>query len=235
MIRLDKFICSAGSYSRKEAKKLIKDGKVRADGSVCRNADMKIDENKAVVEINGRAVSYSRFSYIIMNKPSGAVCSNDEKGERTVFDILPPELMRKGLFTAGRLDKDTVGLLIITDDGDFSHRLMSPKKHVEKVYYAEGKGKLLKNAEEMFKEGMLLGDERLKSARLNVLYNDGETIKAEITVSEGKYHQVKRMLYKAGIETTYLKRIKIGGLSLDENLKEGDARIMTADEMRLIF
>ncbi len=235
MIRLDKFISDLSMETRKTVKNMIKSGRIKLNGSVCKNADIKIDENRDIVEIDGKALTYSKKIYIVMNKPAGVVCSNSEPGEKTVFDILPQNLMRKDIFTVGRLDKDTVGLLIITNDGDFSHRLMSPKKHIEKVYYAEGKGTLSDNAQNMFEEGMQLGRSRLKPAKLEILESGGETAKLRVIISEGKYHQVKRMFYKVGIEVTYLKRLSLGGLTLDESLKEGSARIMTEDEIEQIF
>lgn len=233
MIRLDKFISDACAKTRKEAKALIKSGRVCVDGHIVTSSDHRIGED-ANVTLDGKKISYEKFVYIVMNKPKGVVCAAKDKNAGTVFDVLPRELVRKGLFTVGRLDKDTTGLLIITNDGELSHSLLSPSKHIEKEYYAEGSGKLCENAEELFREGMSLGELKLRPGRLRVLFSDETQAKVMVTISEGKYHQVKRMLYEVGITVTTLKRTRFGALSLDPLLAEGSARPMTAEEVELL-
>ncbi|MCD8239719.1 MAG: rRNA pseudouridine synthase [Clostridiales bacterium] len=229
MTRLDKFLCDEGFGARKEVKALIKSGKVKVNGETAKSPETKIDDN-AAVSVNGAEVKTQSSIYIIMNKPKGVVCASRDSLHKTVFDILPPEMKKKDLFTVGRLDIDTTGLLIITNDGDLSHRLLSPKHHAEKEYYVEGKGKFNPNSKEIFEEGLPWGKGRLKPARLEVISNDAENVKASLTITEGKFHQVKRMFYAVGIEVTELKRVRFGGLCLPPDIEEGEARYLTSDE-----
>ncbi|MCD7778016.1 MAG: rRNA pseudouridine synthase [Clostridiales bacterium] len=232
MIRLDKYLCDRESITRKEAKSLIKTGKVKVDGREVLSPEYKFEESSAEVTIGARKINSDEFVYIVMNKPVGVVCAAEDKRDKTVFDILPNELKRKGLFTVGRLDKDTVGLLVITNDGGLSHRLLSPKHHVPKEYYVEGAGEIAPDAEVRFKEELSLGMHKLKPAELKIISCDENTVKACLTISEGKFHQVKRMMYEVGVEVTYLKRTAFGGLTLPEDLSEGEARFLTAEEIK---
>lgn len=226
--RLDKFISSQlVSVSRKDARELIKRGAVTVNGTSERSADRKIDAEKDVVAVSGEVIGYKRFLYIMLNKPAGVVCATRDGLSETVLELLPPDLRRDGLFPAGRLDKDTVGFVLITDDGALAHRILSPKSHVDKEYFVRLRDGIPENAEDMFAEGMVLDGEKCLPAKLNRI-NERE---CELTLHEGKYHQIKRMFEALGNEVVYLKRISIAGIKLDENLSEGQARELTDDEL----
>ncbi|MCD8214348.1 MAG: rRNA pseudouridine synthase [Clostridiales bacterium] len=234
MTRLDRYLSERENITRKEAKALIKAGKVKIDRETVLLPEYKLDEEASEVSIGERIIRYEKFVYIVMNKPSGVVCASEDKRDKTVFDILPEKLKRKGLFTAGRLDKDTTGLLIITNDGALSHRLLSPKHHVKKQYYIEGEGEAAENACERIKEGLSLGSLKLKPGELNIISSENEKTKALLTITEGKFHQVKRMMYEIGVEVTCLKRISFGNITLPEDLKEGQARLMSETEIKML-
>ncbi|MCD8089575.1 MAG: rRNA pseudouridine synthase [Clostridiales bacterium] len=234
MIRLDKYISEHKNITRKEAKTLIKSGKIKIDGKTVSSPEYKFDETAEKVSLGEKTIDGESLVYIIMNKPAGFVCASEDKKDKTVFDILPQSLKRKGLFTMGRLDKDTTGLLIITNDGELSHRLLSPKHHVNKEYYLEGTGEAAENAPELFEEGLSLGRLKLKPAELKIISSEKGQTKARLTISEGKFHQVKRMMYEVGVEVTYLKRISFAGLSLPGDLNEGEARPLTEDELKIL-
>lgn len=226
--RLDKFISSQlVSVSRKDAREMIKRGAVTVNGTSERSADRKIDAEKDVVAVSGEVIGYKRFLYIMLNKPAGVVCATRDGLSETVLELLPPDLRRDGLFPAGRLDKDTVGFVLITDDGALAHRILSPKSHVDKEYFVRLRDDIPENAEDMFAEGMVLDGEKCLPAKLNKI----SARECELTLHEGKYHQIKRMFEALGNEVVYLKRISIAGIKLDENLSEGQARELTIDEL----
>lgn len=226
--RLDKFISSQlVSVSRKDARELIKRGAVTVNGTSERSADRKIDAEKDVVAVSGEVIGYKRFLYIMLNKPAGVVCATRDGLSETVLELLPPDLRRDGLFPAGRLDKDTVGFVLITDDGALAHRILSPKSHVDKEYFVRLRDDIPENAEDMFAEGVVLDGEKCLPAKLNRI----SARECELTLHEGKYHQIKRMFEALGNEVVYLKRISIAGIKLDENLSEGQARELTDDEL----
>ena len=230
--RLDKLISSATALSRRDAAKAIRDKRVCLNGSVCRLGDVKVDTDSDTVTLDGASLSFSRNVYYMMNKPAGVVSATEDREERTVIDILPDELRRRGVFPAGRLDKDTTGLLLLTDDGDFAHRMLSPKKHVDKTYIAQLDREPEADAGESFSSGLTLSDGTVclpaEAQRLDDrLYR--------VTLREGKYHQVKRMFAAIGSRVTSLKRVSIGGLSLDESLSEGETRELTAEELSKVF
>ncbi len=229
--RLDKLIASQGTLSRSETVRLIRSGRVTVDGVVCRDAARKVEETCAVT-VSGEELCYRRFSYIMMNKPSGILCvSRDPKAE-TVLDLLPPALRRKGLFPAGRLDKDTVGLVLLTDDGDFAHRLLAPKSDIMKRYLVRVDGPLTEEHVRRFAEQIVLVDGTVcRPAELRIL-EDGEQPLAEIGITEGRYHQIKRMFGTVDRGVVWLKRISIGPLSLDEALNEGESRLLTEEEVK---
>ena len=230
--RLDKFISSQTQLSRREAVQAIRDRRVTVGGSVCREADRKVDPDTDAVTLDGAPVSYRRCVYYMLNKPVGVVSATEDRAERTVLDILPPEYRRDGLFPAGRLDKDTTGLLIITDDGDYAHRMLSPKKHVDKTYIASLDREPGQELADRFGEGIVLADgTRCKPARAVPL--DG--CRAEVVISEGKYHQVKRMFAACGYTVTALERVRIGALELDEALAPGEVREMPQEEAERVF
>lgn len=231
MERLDKLLAARTDMSRKEAKALIKSGGVQVNGLTALSGEQKITDGDTVIS-NGKVISLQKHVYYMMNKPAGILSATTDAHCETVLDLLPPELRRKGLFPAGRLDKDTEGFVIITDDGEFAHRILSPKNHVPKKYFARLDKKIPESLPEEFAAGLRLADRDVCSpAELRILESGYE---AELVIFEGMYHQVKRMFAKFSIEVLYLKRQEIGGLRLDEKLKVGEARIILHKELELI-
>ena len=234
MERLDKHLASRGVGTRKEVQKLIKSGAVTVDGSVCKIIDRKIDAENTAVLVNGQPVG-EKFIYIMMNKPAGVVSATEDKRDKTVIDILPDELKRRGLFPAGRLDKDTEGLLIITNDGDFAHRMLSPKKHVEKRYIATVDGEISEETIKRFEQVIELSDGyKCMPAKLELTAKNDNNV-GMVTICEGKFHQVKRMFAACGLNIVHLQRISIGNLYLDSNLPIGDCKTMTNLEIMQVF
>ena len=230
-MRLDKFISTTTTLSRAEAKKVIKKG-ILINDKLIKTPDYKIDEFKDQVIVNGNRLVYQKYVYIMMNKPKDTVSATEDAIERTVVDILRDEDRIYKVFPVGRLDKDTEGLMLLTNDGELAHKLISPKKDVEKKYYVEVSGELKDEHLEIVKEGVTLEDGyRCKPARLEILDTSEGNSKANIFITEGKFHQVKRMMKSLGTTVTYLKRLSIGNLKLDENLKLGEYRYLTDDEL----
>lgn len=227
--RLDKFIASQGTLSRSETVRLIRQGRVTVDGAVCRDPASKIEESCAVT-VCGEPLTYQKFVYLMMNKPAGTLCVSRDPKAPTVLDLLPPALRRKGLFPAGRLDKDTVGLVLLTDDGDFAHRLLAPKKDIVKRYLVRLDGPLTEEHIRLFAKGVTLADGTpCRPASLKIL-EEGETPLAEIGITEGRYHQIKRMFGIIDRGVVWLKRLSMGPLVLDESLGEGECRPLTDEE-----
>ena len=230
-MRLDKFISTTTTLSRAEAKKVIKKG-ILINDKLIKTPDYKIDEFKDQVIVNGNRLVYQKYVYIMMNKPKDTVSATEDAIERTVVDILRDEDRIYKVFPVGRLDKDTEGLMLLTNDGELAHRLISPKKDVVKKYYVEVSGELKNEHLKIIKEGVILEDGyRCKPARLEILDSSEGNSKANIFITEGKFHQVKRMMKSLGATVTYLKRLSIGSLKLDENLKLGEYRYLTDDEL----
>ena len=230
-MRLDKFISTTTTLSRAEAKKVIKKG-ILINDKLIKTPDYKIDEFKDQVIVNGNRLVYQKYVYIMMNKPKDTVSATEDAIERTVVDILRDEDRIHKVFPVGRLDKDTEGLMLLTNDGELAHKLISPKKDVEKKYYVEVSGELKNEHLEIVKEGVTLEDGyKCKPARLEILDTSEGNSKANIFITEGKFHQVKRMMKSLGTTVTYLKRLSIGSLKLDENLKLGEYRYLTDDEL----
>ena len=229
MMRLDKFLANEGVGTRKEVKKLIRQGVVEINGVVCLKDDWKIDENIDEVSVNGEIIEYQKYVYLMMNKPSGTICSNDEGRYPTVFEFAS-EYAHRDLFTVGRLDVDTVGLLLITDDGDFAHRIISPKSGMEKIYEVTLATQITPSMIEMLENGITFKDFVSMPARVEVI----EPNLIHLGIMEGKFHQVKRMMIAVGNEVVYLKRIKIGDVCLDESLNEGDYRLLSEEELKLL-
>ena len=230
--RLDKFLSSQTALSRKEAQKAIKEKRVLLNGTVVRAADTKVDTESDTVSLDGQPLSYQQYVYYMMDKPEGVVSATRDRAERTVLDLLPPELRRDGLFPAGRLDKDTTGLLLITDDGDYAHRMLSPKKHVQKRYIATLDREPDEGIISAFEAGIVLGDGTVcKSGQAETLGG----CRVAVTISEGKYHQVKRMFAALGYHVEALRRVQIGGLALDTGLRPGEVRVLTAEEAQKVF
>ena len=232
MERLDKRLTATGKWSRKEARELIRAGRVSVEGAPCRAPERKVDE-AALVTVDGAPIGADRPVYLMLHKPAGVVSSTDQPGERTVLDLLGEEYQNIGLVPAGRLDKDTEGLLLLTNDGPLAHRLLSPRSHVDKVYYVEVDGELDGEDVEAVWAGLTLGDGTVCLPAELELLPDKRT--AYITLREGKYHQVKRMLASRGKPVTYLKRVKFGPLTLDESLPKGAWRPLNGRELEAIF
>ena len=228
-MRLDKYLADSGEFSRSEASKLARRGAVTVDGETVRDASSHIDENAAEVRVDGRLIPWKRFTYVMLNKPAGYVSSTDDAGP-TVMDLLPPELSRRALSPCGRLDRDTVGLLLITNDGATAHALLSPKKHVAKRYRYTLTEPLSNEGAEAICSGLDLGDFTTAPAKL---FPDGERA-GEIEITEGKFHQVKRMFHAVGTEIASLERVTFGPLSLDPALSRGDWRELTDAEIKAL-
>ncbi len=232
MERLDKILAAQGIGSRKEVQKLIKAKSVMVNGEIIVKPETKLEPESCEIKVKGQALNFQKHLYIMMNKPQGVVSATEDKDCKTVIDILPDEFKRKGLFPAGRLDKDTEGLLIITDDGDFAHKMLSPKKHIIKKYYAELDGEVTEDMVNMFSQGIVFKDgTKCLPAKLEIL----EKNSAYVEICEGKFHQVKKMFNVCGLNVTFLKRISIGSLILDSNLTIGSSRMLTKYEKSAIF
>lgn len=234
MERIDKLLSVELNITRSAAKALIRSGRVSVNGAVAETADKKIDPDADEVIANGTLLSFRKFVYIMMNKPSGVISSSDGRktGEKTVLDILPEDMRRKNLFPAGRLDKDTTGFLLITDDGVFAHNILSPKNHISKTYIAELDRPFDSSLIQEFAKGVVLGGEQCLPAVLKSL--NAENTSAQIILKQGMYHQIKRMFSKFGITVVKLKRIAMGGLLLDEDLEPGRCRYIREKELALI-
>lgn len=233
-MRLDKFLANENIGSRKGVGVLIRRGAVTVNGLAVKKADMQIDESKDVICVNGEEIEYNKFVYLLMNKPSGILTATRDSRARTVLDLIPPELNRKGLFPAGRLDKDTTGLLIITDDGDFAHRMLAPKSHVMKRYEAVLDIPADESDIERFREGIASGEDVFAPAKLEISREDPHV--AWVEIREGKFHQVKRMFKACGKTVVKLKRLSIGELYLDEaSLEQGKVVVLTAEEANKVF
>lgn len=231
MTRLDKILSTQLNISRSDAKTMLKKGSVSVNGTVAKSGDLKCSDTD-VVTVNGEKISYSKYVYIMMNKPQGVISASDGKGEKTVVDLLPDNMKRRGIFPAGRLDKDTTGFVLLTDDGDFAHAILSPSQHIDKTYVAHlDKGITLQTIED-FRGGMELNGEKLLEAELSPI--DGDPTVCKVVLKQGLYHQVKRMFKKHGITVTALDRVKMGNLPLDSSLKPGECRYLTAEELGLI-
>lgn len=232
--RLDKLISSQGGYTRKEAQQLIKDGLVKVNGISVRDRGAHVDPDTASVEINGKPFALEKFVYLMLNKPKGVVSATNDRSVKTVVDLAPDELKGRNLFPAGRLDITTTGFVLLTDDGDFAHRILSPKNHIEKTYEARLAERVTEAQLEQVAEGIVLGDgTECLPAKLKVL-EDSDTPLVEIRICEGKYHQIKRMFAAAGNGVIELKRTRMGRLPLDPDLPEGCCRRLGEEEIKLI-
>lgn len=228
MERLDKVLAATGRWSRREVKLLVKQGQVRVNGAAASSAEEKVDPETAVITVGGQTVVLQKHTYIMLHKPAGVLSATEDSRQKTVLELLPPELRRRGLSPVGRLDKDTEGLLLLTDDGELAHRLLSPKYHVDKRYYAEVDGLLGPADADAFAKGMTLDDGLVCLPAGLELCGSGACI---VTLQEGKFHQVKRMLAFRGAPVRYLKRLAMGPLALDPSLETGAFRELTAAEV----
>lgn len=235
LMRLDKFISGQmPEISRNDAKELLKKGLVTVDGVVEKHYDFKLDPEKSVVAVSGNVITYREHLYIMLNKPSGVVCAVMDKVSQTVMELLPPGLRRPGLFPAGRLDMDSVGFVLLTDDGELAHKMLSPVSHVPKKYFVRLARPVSENVPELFKSGMTINGNRKEKclpAELEIL----SPRECFVTLHEGKYHQVKRMFQATGNMVIYLKRISIGGVTLDDRLGEGEARLLEENEIEALI
>ncbi|QZY53655.1 pseudouridine synthase [Crassaminicella profunda] len=229
--RLDKVLSNMGYGTRKEIKSIIKKGSVKVDERVVKDSSMHIDPYENHIEIDGVKLVYKEFIYIMMNKPQGVISATFDARVETVVDLLDPTYQIFEPFPVGRLDKDTEGLLILTNDGKLSHGLLSPKKHVPKTYYAHVEGKVDEKDQRIFKEGVVIDDGyKTLPAELNIIKSD-EISEIELTIYEGKFHQVKRMFQSVGKKVIYLKRIAMGDLKLDEDLALGEYKELTEEDL----
>ena len=230
-MRIDKFLSNMGFGSRKEVKILLKTKAVEVNGEIVRDPKVHVDEHADQVLVGGEAVAYTEFIYLLMNKPQDVISATEDKYDRTVIDLLDEEDQHFEPFPVGRLDKDTEGFLLLTNDGKLAHELLSPKKHVDKTYYALIEGLVTEADKEAFKKGVALDDGYVtKPASLNIL-ESGPVSKIELTITEGKFHQVKRMFESVGKRVVYLKRLSMGPLTLDPNLGLGEYRHLTEEEV----
>ncbi|MBB6452166.1 16S rRNA pseudouridine516 synthase [Salirhabdus euzebyi] len=233
-MRLDKLLANTGHGSRKEVKKLLKQGIVQIDGAPVKDGSIHVNLDKETVTIKGEIVNYQEYIYMMLNKPMGYISATEDNKERCVVDLLTEEDRMFDPFPVGRLDKDTEGLLLLTNDGQLAHELLAPKKKVEKVYWAEIDGKVTEEDVEAFARGVTLEDGYVtKPGKLKILKSDSIS-EIELTITEGKFHQVKRMFLSVGKKVQKLKRLQMGTLSLDPSLKLGEYRYLTDEELNTL-
>lgn len=233
-IRVDKLLSNMGMGSRKDIKDAVKKGLVSVNGEKIKDSGLAVSPESDTIALNGKKVVYEQFLYIMMNKPSGYVSANEDKRDKTVMDLLEAPLKQRKLFVAGRLDKDTEGLLILTNNGAFAHNMLSPAKHVAKTYYAKIDGCVTQDDISAFHDGITIdGDYKCKSAQLNII-KSGAQSEIELTIYEGRFHQVKKMFEALDKQVVYLKRIRIGGLKLDSSLISGGCKKLSDEEVAMI-
>ncbi len=226
-MRLDKFLCDTAGLTRTEAKNAVRKGQIAVNGQVQKAADFKVKENEDTVTFQGKPLSYAAFHYYILHKPAGVITATEDKKESTVMDILKEEKV-KNLFPVGRLDKDTEGLLLITDDGELAHNLLSPKKHVDKEYLVKARDSISEEDCKKLSEGVDIGDEKPTAPAKVERVAEKEIL---LTIREGRFHQVKRMLQAVGNEVVYLKRLSMGSLRLPKDLEKGAYRPLSEEEI----
>ena len=231
MTRLDKILSTQLNISRTDAKQMIKKGRVSVNGIPAKSGDVKIADAD-IVAVDGNEISYSRFVYIMMNKPKGVISASDGKGEKTVVDLVPSDMQRRGLFPAGRLDKDTTGFVLLTDDGEFAHSILAPSRHIDKTYVVTLDKPVTPEAVADFRSGMELNGEKLLQADAEIISEDATVCR--VVLRQGLYHQIKRMFKKHGLTVLELKRVKMGNLPLDDSLLPGECRYLSQKELDLI-
>ncbi len=233
LLRLDKYLSDMGVGTRSDLKSSIRKGRAMINGETCKKPETKVDAEKDEIVFDDRRISYAKHVYYMLHKPAGVVSATRDNVSETVLDLILDK-QGKELFPVGRLDKDTEGLLIITNDGDLTHQLLSPKKHVDKVYFAKVNGKVTSEDEKAFEEGVDIGEDKITMpAKLKILSSD-DISEVELTIQEGKFHQVKRMFEAVGKEVIYLKRLSMGGLKLDESLAPGEYRELRPEELECL-
>ena len=231
MTRLDKILSTQLNISRTDAKQMIKKGRVSVNGIPAKSGDVKVADAD-IVAVDGNKISYSRFVYIMMNKPKGVISASDGKGEKTVVDLVPSDMQRRGLFPAGRLDKDTTGFVLLTDDGEFAHSILAPSKHIDKTYVVTLDKPVTPEVVADFRSGMELNGEKLMQADAEIISEDATVCR--VVLRQGLYHQIKRMFKKHGLTVLELKRVKMGNLPLDDSLLPGECRYLSQKELDLI-
>lgn len=232
MERLDKILSNLGYGSRKEIKTLVRKGAVEVNGEIPKKSDFKVNPEEDAIKVDGEEINYRKYIYLLMNKPDGVISATFDNHDETVIDLLEPEYQAFEPFPVGRLDKDTVGLLLITNDGKLNHRLISPKNHIDKVYYAEIDKPVNEKDVEAFEKGIVIDDGyKCMPAKLKILESTEHGSEIEVTIQEGKFHQVKRMFEAREKKVVYLKRIKFGTLVYDESLPEGEYRELSNEEL----
>ena len=231
MMRLDKYLCETGFGTRSQVKDLLKKGQVMVNGEVVKKPELKINETTDQILCQGKKASYQKNIYLMLHKPAGVVSATEDNREKTVLDLVRPEDRKNGLFPVGRLDKDTEGLLLLTDDGELAHRLLSPKKHVDMTYYARIDGQVTEEHVKQFREGLDIGDEKKTLPAVLTILLSGPVSEIEVTIHEGRFHQIKRMFEAVGCKVTYLKRLSMGSLVLDETLPPEEYRPLTEAEL----
>ena len=227
--RLDKLIAATGRWSRREARELIRRGLVLVDGAPARSAEEKADRDAAEIRVAGEVIACPRYTYLMLHKPAGVLSATEDRRQRTVLDLLPPHLRRLDLFPVGRLDKDTEGLLLLTNDGPMAHRLLAPRRHVDKVYFVRLDLPIEAADAEAFARGVPLGGGEV--SRPAGLAAGADPREGFVTLHEGKFHQIKRMFSRRGKTVLYLKRLSMGSLRLDPGLEKGDYRHLTEEEV----
>ncbi|PYI56477.1 pseudouridine synthase [Paenibacillus flagellatus] len=237
--RIDKLLAHMGFGTRSEIRRIVKQGAVQVDGATVKDSGLQVDPEAAAITVEGRRVEYREYVYLMLNKPQGVVSATEDSRDRTVVDLLAAEYAHFEPFPVGRLDKDTEGLLLLTNDGKLAHNLLSPRKHVPKTYFAEVEGKVDAADAAAFEKGVELDDGYVTMpAKLVVLKEgdpaEGRVSKIELTIMEGKFHQVKRMFQAVGKKVVFLKRIAMGPLLLDEHLPPGSYRELTEEELELL-
>jgi len=232
MERLDKVLSNLGFGSRKEIKGIVKKKLVEVDGVIASDSSMQVDPEKSEIKVDGEVVKYRKYIYLMMNKPDGVVSATFDNYDETVVDLLEVDYQVFNPFPVGRLDKDTVGLLLLTNDGELNHRLISPKYHVDKVYYAQINKPVDEEDIKAFENGIVLDDGyECMPGKLEILKSDEDGAEVLVTIQEGKFHQVKRMFQSRDKTVVYLRRISFGSLKLDESLEEGQYRELTEEEL----
>lgn len=231
MERLDKLLAATGRWSRREVKQLVRQGQVLVNGVPAASAEEKYDPASAAFTVCGQPLTLRRHTYVLLHKPAGVLTATEDRRQPTVLELLPPELRRIDLAPVGRLDKDTEGLLLLTNEGGLAHDLLSPRHHVDKVYYARVAGHLTEEDCQAFAAGMTLDDGLVCQSAVLEILSAGEESEAHVTLREGKFHQVKRMLAYRGKPVLYLERVKMGNLTLDPDLPRGEYRFLTAEEV----
>ncbi|MBU3160895.1 pseudouridine synthase [Clostridium frigoris] len=235
MDRIDKILSNLGHGTRKEVKALLKKKKVEVDGVIATDSAMKVDPEKCVIKVSGDEINYRKYIYLVMNKPSGVVSATVDRNDETVIDLIDEQYRAFKPFPIGRLDKDTVGLLLITNDGELNHKLIAPKNHVDKVYYAEINKFIDASDINAFKKGIVIDDGyKCMPAELEVLTANENGSEVMVTIQEGKFHQVKRMFESVNKNVMFLRRVSFGPLKLDKDLVEGNCRELSEDEIDLL-